>query len=243
MSASDGEHNLRYMFLLGEGVPFVLREMLKKEVNICKKSLSEILSPKENDLRDLFKHDHQFKKLFPSKGNVNTDLETWDVCLLTQIVLDLFGHDLTLQERLHVKSFGYSRTDLIHRALSVYEEHEFTRELSDLVVVLLRLSARTDQETYEKCQDLVNDSASLDIPSLLVRLRASHEYDNKMIAEVDGSVRRRKTKREEPQKTSIEKLKGMKNNKKDANSYIFLLSMICYCMRFSFSSNEQSAQK
>lgn len=207
MAESDGEHNLRYMLLLGEGVPFVLRAIITKESKTWGKSLTEILAPREQNLRGLFKHDSQFKKLFPSKGNVNAELDTWDIGLLSQIVLDIFGQDLTHQERLLVKSFGYSRADLIHRALTVFEEHEFTRELSDLVVVLLHLSARIDQETYEKCQDLVKDSASLDVPALMVRLRASNEYDNKMVAEVDGSVKKRRSKHETPQKTSTELLK------------------------------------
>lgn len=214
MPTSGGEHHLRYMLLLGEGVPFVLRSIIKREENNCKQSLPDILTEKEHTLREFFKHDSQFKKLFPSKGDANTDIETWDIALLSEILLNLFGQNLTLHERVQVKSFGYSRNDLVHRYLTVYEEHEFTHDMSDLVVVLLNLSANIGQETYDRCLDLIKDSEHADIAELMVRLRACHEFDNKMVAEIDGSVKAKRTKTETKTTNSIHAIKGRNSRQK-----------------------------
>lgn len=155
---------LQYVFLMGEGSPLVLRALIHREESSAGKSIHDILQGNEHASHVLGK-----------------SLDSWLIGESSHVILHCLGHAITHQERLQIKSISYCRDELSHRSPQSFSEDELKRTTSDLVLSLMHLCVGTDQEAFDRYQQLLAESQRLDCRSIIARIRDCREFDDRFL--------------------------------------------------------------
>ncbi|XP_045181479.2 uncharacterized protein LOC123540468 [Mercenaria mercenaria] len=191
MTTAGNERYLQYILLLGEGSLLVLKGFIKKEEQKSGQTLSSLLLSNSKQLRQQIKNDKQYEHLFPPAGSVNVDLDTFDISLLTLIILILFGPNLSSQDRIAVRTIRTFRNSLFGHTTSLsLEEDDFNMHRQDLAAVLLQLARELDRDIYDQCQEIIkrSASASFEMKSVLQELKNIHEFDVKTLTRIETSL-------------------------------------------------------
>ncbi|XP_053382142.1 uncharacterized protein LOC123540372 isoform X2 [Mercenaria mercenaria] len=199
MAENGNERYLRYILLLGEGVLLVLRGVVRREVQRTGSTLDAILTI-PNNRRQMERNCHsetQRLHLFPYPTTVNSDIETWDISLLTLVLQRLFWSNLKRDERLQISYLRDNRNEYQgHPPAMSMEETEYTTRSADLVTTLQDLASGLDQQTRDTLTRIINDSNAVqfDFHTAIQHLQQLYEFKEEMLRELENKFQDVNTK-------------------------------------------------
>ncbi|XP_053382777.1 uncharacterized protein LOC128549655 [Mercenaria mercenaria] len=190
MASNGNERYLRYILLLGEGVLLVLRGIVQREVHRTGLTLDAILTIPNNrgQIESNCHSETQRLHLFPSTSTVNSDIETWDISLLTLVIQRVFWSNLSRDERVRISYLRDSRNEYQgHPPQMSMEDTEYTTRAADLTTILQDLASGMDQQTRDKLTRIINDSNAVqfDFHTAIQNLQHLYEFREDMLRELE----------------------------------------------------------
>ncbi|XP_053381336.1 uncharacterized protein LOC128549107 [Mercenaria mercenaria] len=179
MVIKEDEYFLRASSLLLKGGRLMSKETLYKELRKAGGNLDILLKQHKRKLKDKFLKE-QRKKLFPDAGV--TDVETWDLAMLTTVSLTVFKQSLNDDEKNGLKSIKRMRDEIYAytSSLSAGQYEEIRNKLQKALTSLSNgLSEKMKGDCFKIIQECTTGSIS---PSLKAELM-------KQVADTEPSLR------------------------------------------------------
>ncbi|XP_053403916.1 uncharacterized protein LOC123537584 isoform X2 [Mercenaria mercenaria] len=192
MITIENEYYLRSILLLCEGGSYITKKIIFRELPKRGGDLDALLKYEqfEKRVRNEFRNKNQLDILFPTTGK--TDVNTWDVQMLTGIIQILFWSDLETKERKHVKEIKRLRIVIAHSPSAALHEDEYRDFIKDLAKAITFLALKFEKAIQKKCTDCIKkyESCPLDVNSSIERLKELQYTDDqfrKILEEIEQS--------------------------------------------------------
>ncbi|XP_053390375.1 uncharacterized protein LOC123564076 [Mercenaria mercenaria] len=188
MIAEEDEYFLRASILLLKGGRLVSKETLYKELRKAGRNLDVLLKQHERKFKYKFVK-KQREKLFPDAGV--TDVETWDLAMLTTVTLTVFKQSLNDDEKNDLKSIKCMRDEIYAHtyssSLSADQYEEIRKELQN---ALTSLSNGLSEKLKDDCLKIIQECTTGPIsPSLKAELTKQIEDTEHSLLAVMNKLR------------------------------------------------------
>ncbi|XP_053401283.1 uncharacterized protein LOC123554873 [Mercenaria mercenaria] len=169
MITEEDEYFLRASILLLKGGRLMSKETLYKELQKTGGNLDVLLKQHERKFKHRFVKKER-EKLFPTAGV--TDVETWDLAMLTTVSLTVFKQSLNDDEKNDLKSIKYMRDEIYAHthssSLSADQYEEIRKKLQN---ALTSLSNGLSEKLKDECSKIIQECTTGPIsPSLEAEL-------------------------------------------------------------------------
>ncbi|XP_053388845.1 uncharacterized protein LOC128551915, partial [Mercenaria mercenaria] len=188
MIAEEDEYFLRASILLLKGGRLMSKETLYKELRKAGGNLDVLLKNHETKFRHIFVK-KQREKLFPDAGV--TDVETWDLAMLTTVSLTVFNQSLNDDEKKGLKSLKFMRdTIYAHTCSSSLSAGQYEEIRKELQNALTSLSNRLSEKLKDDCYKIIQECTTGPIsPSLKAELTKQIEDTEDLMQAVMNKLR------------------------------------------------------
>ncbi|XP_053391008.1 uncharacterized protein LOC128553847 isoform X2 [Mercenaria mercenaria] len=191
MITEEDEYYLRASILLLKGGRLMSQETLNEKVRKAGEDLDVLLKQHKRK----FKHKlvkEQRSKLFPDAGV--TDVETWDLAMLTTVLLTVFKHSLNDDEKNDLKSIKCMRDEIYaHTYSSSLNADQYEEIRKELENALTSLSKRLSEKLKDSCSKIIQECTTGPIsPSLIAELTKQIEDTEPSLQAVMNKLRSQK---------------------------------------------------
>ncbi|XP_053403890.1 uncharacterized protein LOC123537567 isoform X2 [Mercenaria mercenaria] len=178
MATVENEYYLRSVLLISDGGSYITKKIVHRELPKYGCNLDALLSSNTKKIENEFKKNRkQIEKLFPASGQ--TDLNTWDIQMLTGIILVLFRSNLEPEEKSQIREIRYVRHELAHSPSAALYEDDYKDVKERLAFAITTLACRFETSVQDHCKELISkyESCSLDVTASLERLKEKQHTD------------------------------------------------------------------
>ncbi|XP_053391281.1 uncharacterized protein LOC128554080 [Mercenaria mercenaria] len=206
MITKEEEYFLRASILLLKGGRLMSKETLYKELRKAGGNLDVLLKQHERKFKHTFVK-KQREKLFPVAGV--TDVETWDLAMLTTVSLRVFKRSLNDDEKNDLKSIKCMRDEMYAHtyssSLSADEYEDIRKELQN---ALTSLSNGLSEKLKDDCLKIIQECTTGPIsPSLKAELtKQIEDTEHSLLQAVMNKLRNQNEFLSEMKKDIMDKL-------------------------------------
>lgn len=183
MATADEEKFLRSSLLMLKGTLYIAKEVLirqeQEEIRRTGRDLDDLLKAYKQKLEHEFKNHSQREILFPLNGK--TEVEKWDISMLTGVLLIIFQSTLSADERIAVRHIKHQRNDIYaHTATASLSDDDYNDLCRELKEAYDTLASGCSSEIKGKCDNIVEIclNGPLDIQSHIEQLKQMLETDD-----------------------------------------------------------------
>lgn len=186
MATKGEEWFLRSSLLLLKGTFYLAKTVLIREAKKHRQQtgcdLDGLLKNNEQKLKHEFRHRKHMEKLFPPSGKTN--VEDWDISLLTGVLLTVFRKSLPEADRTAIKNIKYQRNDVYaHCAAASLDEVDYNDTCKYLKDAFNKLASGCDSEVKQECDAIIKTCLyeTLDHKSHVEQLKRLAEKDDMLL--------------------------------------------------------------
>ena len=147
------ERYSRYVLILYEGGLLVLTSTLHEKLNQQTKELAYLLHDNRRTLsQDI---DNAREVIFKTTSEINTDVSTWGLSLLADIILYLFKDNLKPVETKAITGIKNANENYAMSALASIDGDKFREYWTDIIRHISTLSVLQNENTHSECELLI----------------------------------------------------------------------------------------
>ncbi|XP_053390047.1 myosin-3-like isoform X3 [Mercenaria mercenaria] len=148
-----------YVALLLHAGPLVLTAYLNEAIRMQRQTLAEFLIYNRELLQTELNTQDGIKQLYPrideGETRPNTDMNTWDLYVLANVILIVFRRSMKRKERRNIEGILRARENYAAEAIEALDRERFSHCCENLVHNIMSLAEDLDEDIESQCDELI----------------------------------------------------------------------------------------